>query len=178
MPCMQTCDPVSAAGLRMHYVQLIHRLIPWVLCCICSSPVPGTNTAVMCKIRRGYKPPPECLVTSLCHAFNGRSVLGQSYFQHCMLKSLLLFSAIGGELVSDPEAEVKVITCLQNCVLLPSKNDIFSILLFCWKADISFHSHFLFIHLIIMSTWNKIFKYGNKTNIYFRSDFSLLLTDS
>lgn len=93
---------------------------------------------------REIQTPTRILVTALCHAFNGRSILGQSYFQHCMMKSLLLFSAVGGELVSDPEAEVKVITSLQNCVLLPSKNDIFSILLFCWKADISqsfpFHS--------------------------------------
>lgn len=92
----------------------------------------------------GDTDPARILVTALCHAFNRRSILGQSYFQHCMMKSLLLFSAVGGELVSDPEAEVKVITSLQNHVLLPSKNDIFSILLFWWKEDISqsfpFHS--------------------------------------
>lgn len=110
-----------------------------------------------------YRPPP-ILVTALCHAFNGRSILGQSYFQHCMMKSLLLFSAVGGELVSDPEAEVKVITFLQNCVLLPQR--MISSLSFFSVGRRIFHSHFLFIHLIITSTWNKIFKYGNKTNIF------------
>lgn len=150
--------------------------VPEYFCCICSRPVPGTNPAVMCKTCGGYKPPPDflgllCVLHSTEGAFEGRAISNIACCNHyCYLVPW-----------EESWCETPRLKWKQ---LLPCK-----IVYFCPQIMMSslpffsvgrriFHSHFLFIHLIIMSTWNKIFKYGNKANIYFLSDFSLLLTDS
>lgn len=109
--------------------------------CITSCPVTNSNNAVKCEMQTSSKHSPDFLVPFCVMHSKERACWSRAIFS-IAAATPPLFSVSGGKLVSDVGAEVKIITSLLICILLPQRK--VTCPAFFWKAYISkpfpFHS--------------------------------------